>query len=159
MPTPTYTPLANITLASSAASITFSSINQSYKDYVVIACVQDTNASIMNIRPNGDTVATRSIVFMAGSGSTASSGTSATLRTNYLGNSSTAMTQYSFHFMDATATDKHKTILFRQDRSDAGTAAYVGKWDSTTAISSIVFIPTAGSFVTGSTFALYGIAA
>ena len=36
MPTPTYTPLATVTLGTSAASVTFSSIPATYRDLILI---------------------------------------------------------------------------------------------------------------------------
>jgi hypothetical protein len=36
MPTPTYTPLATVTLGSSASSVTFSSIPGTYRDLILI---------------------------------------------------------------------------------------------------------------------------
>lgn len=55
----------------------------------------------------------------------------------------------------------YKTAFMRTNTASTyGTVfAIVGLWRSTAAITSITLTPDAGSFATGSTFSLYGIAA
>jgi len=158
MPTPTYTPLANITLGSAAASVTFSSIT-SYRDYILVCNGTSASGSNWSIRLNADTGSNYSAVYMYGSGSTAGSGTEAT--TSALGGGvGTSISQSVFQIMDGSASDKHKTILNRTDKADDATYAWVNRWANTAAVTSIqVRCANGANFSTGSTFALYGVAA
>jgi len=76
MPTPTYTPLATVTLGSTAASVTFSSIPATYRDLILIITAQRTGSPVnVGMRFNGDSGSNYSSVFMTGTGSSAISGT------------------------------------------------------------------------------------
>jgi hypothetical protein len=161
MPTPTYTPLATVTLGASAASVTFSSIPATYRDLILVIIGNSSTLSAASVaaRPNNDSV-NASGVFMVGTGSTTSSATFtsgifvASLAPSNLSNS-TGIT----HIMDYSATDKHKTFLNRN--SDAGdfVGAQAERWASTSAITSLVLIPTSQSLGSGTTFSLYGVIA
>lgn len=168
MPTPTYTPLANITLGSSAASVTFSSISQAYKDLVLIANLGTTDAGYsVVIRLNGDTGSNYSRVYMLGNGSSAVSaaqdGVSLMNLTGNLGADTTISTNLIANFMDYSATDKHKSVISRTNitaGSYPGTVANAFRWANTTNVTTAAVLAGPGStFVSGSTFALYGIAA
>lgn len=159
MPTPTYTPLANITLGSSAASVTFSSISQAYRDLIYVFAGKDTNYTNQMMRFNSDSGSNYSSVRMFGNGSSASSNTVA-VAYNYIGGmSNTDNGIITVQIMDYSVTDKHKTALAVQDIATDNTMRLATRWASTSAISSIVVSPTSGSFAAGSTFALYGVAA
>jgi len=163
MPTPTYTPLASLTLSASAASVTFSSISQAYRDLVlVVNGALDTASRGVYARYNADTGSNYSIVNMAGDGSTTSSGTSSNtyMFYNYL-NSAVANERNSWivNLMDYSATDKHKTVLSRFGQAGTGAEALAGRWASTSAITSIQVISWSSNFTAGSSFALYGISA
>jgi hypothetical protein len=71
MPTPTYTPLATVTLASTASSVTFSSIPATYRDLVVVHNNFGTvnNDANSNFRFNGDSGSNYSRVYAFWSGS------------------------------------------------------------------------------------------
>jgi len=167
MPTPTYLPLANVTLGASASSVTFSSIPGTYRDLRIIFfgnLHQASSASVFT-EYNGDTTTTNyNHVRMSANGSTTSSGAQNNNRTafeiNGLEQSSNAT--FILDVMDYSATDKHKTALSR-DGANKATAqaveAFALRWSNTAAITSIRFIlGGANSFASGSTFALYGIA-
>lgn len=164
MPTPTYTPLANITLGSSAASVTFSSISQAYRDLVLVVQAATGSANTnLRIRLNSDSGANYNFVTMAGSGSATASTSSAgdTLFApgypNYdLG---TGLSDAIIHFMDYSATDKHKSMLARTDRPDAQVTAAAGRWASTSAVTGITVYVAATTFNAGTSLALFGIAA
>jgi hypothetical protein len=164
MPTPTYTALANITLGSSASSVSFSSIPATYRDLVLVAVTTVTNSSgDLQVRINNDTGSNYSTVQMGGQGS--GSGFSATytfagiLPSNNVGESTTIPTNFQLAFMDYSATNKHKTVLTRTNNAGLGTQAQANRWANTNAITSIqCAVRTAGQFSSGSTFALYGIA-
>jgi hypothetical protein len=161
MPTPTYTPLANITLGSTATSVTFSSINQTYRDLILVTNVtHSANAEIdLTIRFNGDSGANYSRVAMTGDGSTAASfAQTGNNGVNVLGASTTisaAITQV----MDYSATDKHKTVLFRGNLTSGRVSAFAARWANTAAITSLSVSVLSGNYAIGSSFALYGIVA
>jgi hypothetical protein len=156
MPTPTYTPLATVTLGSAASSVTFSSIPATYRDLIIVYVATGTSGVIVRAALNGST-ADGSTVFMGGDGTTFS-GTDSTIAIGTIdgvGNSINIV-----QFMDYTATDKHKTILSRSDRSAGSvTLAFASRWAQTTAINSISVQPTAGTMASGGIFSLYGIVA
>ena len=160
MPTPTYTALANVTLAGSSASVTFSSIPATYRDLILVfngGAV--SGAHNLTIALNSDTGANYSAVHMSGTGSsTESSGSNANRLLNYYGyleaNQNTVIIA---QFMDYSATDKHKTYLSRSNNAGNGISAVAGRWANTAAITSIA-ITTGANYSSGSTFTLFGIA-
>jgi hypothetical protein len=165
MPTPTYTPLANITLGSSAASVTFSSINTSlYRDLILVINAKHASGNnMLKFRLNSDTGSNYNAVFMEGNGSSATSGSYSSadyfgLNYNY-NNINTTGGVYILNIMDYSATDKHKTILARGNSSEQETAGVAASWASTSAVTSILCYLNSGSYAAGSSFALYGIAA
>ena len=156
MPTPTYTPLATVTLAGTASSVTFSSIPATYRDLILV-----TNATAGNnafIRYNGDSGANYTGVRIYGSGSSAASDTSDvnTINTGDLINNQVAIVQ----IMDYSATDKHKTSLTRITNPTAFVGANAFRWANTAAITSVGLHPAGvNTFAIGSTFNLYGVIA
>lgn len=169
MPTPTYTPLANLTLSSSATLVSFTSISQSYRDLVLIVNITGVTgtptAQGSGIRVNSDSGSNYNEVAMAGTGSSALSDTSSNQVFLPLSTAEGSVPSVTIvNFMDYSATDKHKTILQRGNRSDSQVNARAQRWASTSAITSIqLYAPdfisgTQDSWNAGSTFALYGIA-
>ena len=156
MPTPTYTPLATVTLAGTASSVTFSSIPATYRDLVLVSAPLHASGAGLNLTINGST-ADGSYVIMYGLGS--GSGESGTGSVVLGATSDTAQSANILQVMDYSATDKHKTFLLRSDRAGAGTLAYAQRWAQTSAITSLALVPTTGVIAIGSTFALYGIVA
>jgi hypothetical protein len=162
MPTPTYKALATITLGSSAATVTFSSIPASYRDLVLISNIRQntTGARQCNLQPNGDT-GNAFLVYMDGSGSAAFSGTTSALSMFYMASGPAANTNVISitQILDYSATDKFKTILTRAGSSFDPVSTYAAAWTSTSAITSMTIFPnTGGNLSSGSTFDLYGIA-
>jgi len=161
MPTPTYTALATITLGSSAATVTFSSIPGTYRDLVLVSNIKQntTGARQCNLQPNGDT-GNAFLVYMDGSGSAASSGTSSALSMFYMASGPAANTNVMSiaQILDYSATDKFKTILTRAGSSFDPVSAYAAQWTSTSAITSVTIFPNSGgNLSSGSSFDLYGI--
>lgn len=159
MPTPTYTPLANTTLGSSAASVTFSSISGSYRDLVFIATGTTSTITGVIMRFNGDSGSNYSSVFMDGYGSGSPGALTATGGYADVAVFSTLQANAIMNIMDYSATDKHKNIIGRQNLTDWGTRAFASRWASTSAITSLTISIAGGPvFAAGSTFTLYGIA-
>jgi hypothetical protein len=167
MPTPTYTPLATVTLASGASSVTFSSIPATYRDLVLVSVVAQVNNTGHQMRANGDTGSNYSLVQMFGDGSTATSN-SGTLAyfTPFVNNNPATNTGSPVmgmtQIMDYSATDKHKTILCTNSGL-SGLSPMVARsafrWANTAAITTLVAFAVSGDIAAGSTFNLYGIAA
>lgn len=173
MPTNAWTPLANITLGSNTATVTFSSLSQAYRDLVLVTTLRSTRASSTEdypaLRFNGDSGNNYSVVFMGGN----SGGTntfSATQDAINLGDSpassSTAglQTMAITHIMDYSTTNKHKVALNRWNAPGAApnyVAAVANRWANTGAITSLTisFPYYSGLIAAGSTIALYGVSA
>jgi len=162
MPTPTYTLIDSVTLGSSASSVTFSSIDQSYGDLVLVMdLLGDANISIYQRLNNNSTASAYSYVYMTGTGSASS--LSQSLSFFLIGNGafvrSTSRWLGIEQFLDYSATDKHKSVLGRYNNTSDGTDAMAGRWANTAAITQIESYTSNGNFVAGSTFHLYGIEA
>lgn len=157
-----YVPLANLTLTSSATSVTFSSISQAYRDLVVVVTAAKSGGNdAVTMQLNGSSSTIYSGVYMRGNGSSAASSTSGENdRFNFsggLGFLNTDGYNAVINIIDYSVTDKHKTVLCRADNAGLGTVATTARFQSTTAITSLsIFSSTA---MTSGTFALYGIAA
>lgn len=163
MPTPTYIPLANITLGSSAASVTFSSISQAYRDLVLVVSATGSAADSLRSRLNADTSTNYAVVNMTGSGSTASSSAFSGRNGFDLSvNAALSTTENllcTVQVLDYSATDKHKPVLARTGRAGQADEALALRWASTSAVTTMSVYPNSGSFTSGSSFALYGIVA
>ena len=168
MATPTYTLIDSTTLTSSASTITFSSIPQTYRDLVLVAQFETSAAAVPNMQFNLDTGSNYYYVYATGNGSsaTSSSGNTSSLSFNQEIFANTA-TPYlaTVQLLDFSATDKHKSILIRANNQQepvtglVGAGMQAGRWANTSAITSILIRTGGGNFEIGSTFSLYGIAA
>ena len=163
MPTPTYTALSTITLGSAAASVTFGSIPATYRDLILVIESQSTSTSDARLTINGSSSAIYNYVRMSGTGSSATSGSGTNQTIGVISSQpfSTASQAalLTLHFMDYSATDKHKTVLVRSNAASTGVEAIAQRWASTSAITSILVFPSTGSWSTGGVFSLYGVIA
>jgi hypothetical protein len=153
MPTPTYTPLATVTLGSAASSVTFSSIPATYRDLILVFEGTVASGAFARIQFNSDTASNYSNVLIKNNGSALITGDNiafAELQATY----NNAIGQ----IMDYSATDKHKTVLTRSNQPTGHVIASAGRWANTAAITSIRLFVSAGNYSTGSRFDLYGIA-
>lgn len=150
-----FIPLANITLGSAQATVTFSSISGAYRDLRVVVS-NATGALVLRVNINNDVSTTSYFsVVMAGDGTSTVSSSSSGYA--YMENHVYASyNQWYYDFLDYSATDKHKSVLVRI--SDAGSAvqASTGRWASTSAVTSIKFTAFS-NFPVGATLSLYGI--
>lgn len=157
----TYTPIATQTLASAAASITFSSISGSYTDLIIIASHKATaNPNYLYITLNGDTASNYSFTNLSGNGSAAASVRSTSITAG--GGGSVAATNFTvsvLNFQNYANTTTYKTMLNRNGTADVGTEVTASLWRSTAAITSILLSYYGNDFATGSSFTLYGIKA
>lgn len=157
MPTPTYDLIASNVLSTSASSVSFSSISGSYRDLVIVVTATTSVNAQLRVRPNGATTNLSSVT-AEGNGSTTASVTYTNIgEMSSFNNLGSAVSVQVIQIMDYAQTDKHKTILIRNNRADTGVAMIVGRWGQTTAITSVDLLPDGGTFSSGSSFYLYGI--
>ena len=163
----TYTLISSQVLASSASTVTFSSIPATYTDLVIRASIRTDRAAVEDwlfIKFNGVTT-NRSYTRLTGSGSAVASGRSTTGivlgETNAATSTSNTFSNQEIYIPSYTAS-QNKPMSGIGMQEDNAAAAYMmasaGLWSSTAAITEINLYPETGpNFVTGSSFYLYGI--
>jgi hypothetical protein len=160
----TYEPIATQTLSGSAASITFSSIPQTYTDLVIVGSyyvTYPTNRLTQIQVGNGsiDTGANYSSNYMGGNSSSTFAGKSnndsGINGPNHYSNFSASFV-YLFNY---TNTTTYKTILTRGGTTNGNEGATTGTWRNTAAINTVLWQPNGDNFGINSTFTLYGIKA
>jgi hypothetical protein len=159
----TYVALATTTTASSAASVTFSSLG-AYTDLVIVCNGGSSTSADLHIQFNGDTATNYSRTVLSGNGTAASSSRQSSVayyRADSLGYLNTSFPNFVgvVNIMNYSNTTTYKTILSRTNNAGTGVDASVGLWRNTAAITSITLFPDVGTFTNGSTFSLYGILA
>jgi hypothetical protein len=156
----TYTPIATTTLVSSASSYTFSSIAGSYTDLILVIAGTLNSSSSVYLQVNSDTGTNYSRTYLQGNGTSATTGRDSSQTYMALGYlNSTAQGNCIFQLQNYSNTTTYKTVLCRSGVADDLTRAMVGLWRSTSAITSILVAPVSGSFASGTSLTLYGIAA
>lgn len=164
------TPLANLTLGSNQATVTFSSIPNTYRDlyFVFTGRSGTSNTSAPAIRMNNDsTAANYKGQYFTGTSGSISNGSIGTANNamailDAATISNTSNMTIVIHIMDYSATDKLKTVITRYGQGAAqGTGLIVARWASTSAITTVTFGNdfSTNLFQSGATFALYGVSA
>ena len=161
----TYVALATQTLASAAASVTFSSISGAYTDLVLVTNIKGSTASYPQFRLNSDTASNYSDTELGGNGTSAVSGRNSNSTLGYFSRSAVFSTSnFSFNaiinFQNYSNTTTHKKTIIRTGAASREVVLIFGSWRSTSAINQIQILAAgAGNFNIGTTFTLYGIAA
>jgi hypothetical protein len=161
----TYEPISSQTLGTATATVTFSSIPQTYTDLIFIISAASTVAQDPFCRLNSDSGTNYSYTTLTGNGGSASSarGTNQTsMSLNYFGSDSTTLGENArvIQFLNYSNTTTYKTMVARGGRGNTdGLSLMINLWRNTAAITSVVFSPSSGNYITGSTFTLYGIKA
>jgi hypothetical protein len=161
----TYEPIATSTLSSSQATITFDSISGSYTDLILVTMAKTVSGQAgLRIRFNSDSGANYGNVYVYGTGSTsgsvADSGTGTSIVLGYgAAMDSTSLLVSTTHIMNYSNATTFKITISRNGDGGEGVDFHVGQRRSTSAITRIDLLPTSGTFASGSTFSLYGIAA
>lgn len=158
MPTPTYDLLASSVLGSATSTVTFSSISGSYRDVVIVFNGGVTSRTGQFLEFNGDTTsANYSNIYAYGSGASAFTGSAANrIFAEVIENS--ANNNAIIHIMDYSATNKHKTSLIRVNNATPnGVEMRAFRWANTSAITSISLVASGTTWLSGSSFYLYGI--
>jgi hypothetical protein len=161
--TGTYTLIDGVNVSgTSTASITFSSIPQTYTDLVVVANCSGPSGDPF-VRLNGDTGANYSDTWVEGRSSGAVSGRYTNRNFFYFGYEGTTRASIKmssiFNIEDYSNTTTFKTSIWRYGDVDYSVEAHVGLWRNTSAVTSVVIGLTAGNFNSGSSVRLYGIEA
>jgi hypothetical protein len=176
----TYEPIATTTLGSAASSISFTSIDQTYTDLVIVASVRGEVSGHLYARWGNnayDSGTNYSSTGMFGRrngintaeerGSERSSNFAYARLTPFTYSVPSATSTFGTvitHIQNYSNTTTHKTALARASTATnvayAGTEAAVILWRSTSAINQIQFTIAGGhNFETGTTITLYGIKA
>lgn len=153
MPTPTYTLIDSTVLGTTAASVTFSSITQDYRDLIVVVNVDSD--SIGHQLVHGGATANDAAVWAFGDGTSTGSNQATNV---YIGSYYQAR-QVAWQIMDYSATDKYKTILMRGNGAADGVVMVAGSWAFTSAVTSVQVLIQSGLYPVGTSFYLYGVAA
>jgi hypothetical protein len=166
----TYTPLATYTVSgTSTTEIQFSSISAGYTDIVIIGNL-GADQGYPSARFNSDTGSNYSVTNLWGNGSSAASNRAtnravADISYEVYTTTTGVNTNYICHVMNYSNTSVYKTMLSRVNSASYGTSATAVLWRSTAAINNIKLQSSSGNgaalgtFLAGSTFTLYGIAA
>lgn len=145
------------TLSGTASSLIFGSIPDKYRDLILVVQGGVTSNFQFRVRFNGDTGSNYPYVQMYGepNGYGSDANTLDHIRAVFGNTANTGVA--TLQIMDYSATDKHKTVLAReQGMSESYIVARASRWANNSAISSIEIIPHAGSLQTGTTFSLWG---
>lgn len=166
----TYTLIASNTLSSSAASVTFSSIPNTYNDLVLRCSTRDTiNSYNYTIAVGGAAGSYSETVLFAETttpGSTSTSNTDPFGTTSYLLGNASGDTANTFGSAEmylpnyTSSTNKPVSIVSVRERNIAnglGLSLLAGLVRYTSAVSSITIASAGSSFEVGSSFFLYGI--
>jgi hypothetical protein len=157
--------IAHQELASAAASITFSSIPQTFTDLYLVFSLRgnQTVTRTAQLKFNTSTAgfSTRTLL---GNGSSASSFTATNRFAQIAGTDSTASTfTNDALYIPNYASAANKSFSIDHVRENNATASSqeitAGLWSNTAALTSVEIFPDVGSFVTGSSATLYGILA
>lgn len=165
----TYTLISSNVLGASAASVTFSSIPQTYTDLTILCSVRTDDAattSNLDVRFNGSTSSYNSVVLRTTNNTITSINQSlGYLRSYWINASSSTGITFSnceLYIPNYTSSqNKASSIVSMFEQSAAG--SYFGMngslWQNTAAINSITLYANLGglNFVSGSSFYLYGI--
>lgn len=149
-----------------AASITFSSIPQTFTDLVIKVSSRDTATDfILSLQFNGDTGSNYTSKLIQGDGASATSQGSTSTKIPTImsdGSTDTASTFASGDvYIPNYRSANYKSVSVDSATENNAATAYMrlgaSIWSSTSAITSITLFPPTGTFVQYSTFSLYGI--
>lgn len=168
----TYEPISSQTIGTAVATVTFSSIPQTYTDLIIVAT--GTFASMDAYSPyfrfNSDSTTTYAQTVLSGNGSTVTSSRTSNQAQFYSGavtgwdTSDAERALFIANIFNYSNSTTFKTTLIRQSLpagSSQGTELLCGLWRSTAAITTIAITGnTSGTFSTvGTRLTLYGIKA
>jgi hypothetical protein len=163
----TYDPIATTTLGSAQATVTFSSIPQTYTDLILITQGRHNSSGVnkdVYLQFNQDTATNYSSTRLYGDGSSALSdrltGWTAVWDGYWSGTDVSGRSMTITQIMNYSNTTTYKTTLTRQQAISHGSVwATVALWRSTSAVTRLDLTIPSVSFDTGTTFSLFGVKA
>ncbi len=160
MPTPTYTPIATVTLTSAVPDVIFNNIPATYRDLILVATQGVASSMSAVLRFNTDAgVGNYRYQSFRGNGTTATAYGQATSYIAITETAFTTNTQYQIQILDYSATDKGKTIVGRHNNAANDASMVCGRWVGTAAVNRVWLTFFGINATAGSTFSLYGIVA
>lgn len=159
----TYEPIATTTLGSAAASITFSSIPNTYTDLKLIVKLLPTGALRPRLEFNSDAGTNYCALLFTGAGDGGIASMNLYTATNYINVTNGSPGNYPVFIeidIQSYANSTYKTTLckYYYDSTTGGRISYgTGTWLSTSAISTIRLFASTLTFEPSSTATLYGI--
>ena len=161
--------IASNDLTATASSVTFSSIPQGYTDLKIVGSTRDdrsafSNSPVVMTHINGSSVTGASVKNLGGNGSSAFSESYSQLwagqssRTANTANTFSNWECYIPNYTSSNAKSFSSDAVTENNATEAGQSLAASLWTGTAAISSLTLTPSyATTFLTGSTFTLYGI--
>jgi hypothetical protein len=159
----TLIPIQTYTLSATTASVTFSNIPQSYTDLkIIVSARTDSTSPNILFSINGST-STFSCMALYSDGASVSNTASVPRVVSYTSLSTdTASTfgnteVYIPNYTSSSSKSYSVDTVSENNATTAYAGLFAGLWATGSAITSLTFTPSSGSFVAGSTFTLYGI--
>lgn len=160
----TYKLITSTTLTGTQASVTISSIPATYTDLLVKTSIRYNGSSGQSVFVRFNSATTNySMVYIEGSGSSVGANawntTGIWVDTTYSTDSS-IFTNAEFYIPNYTGSNYKSVssdITSENNASATDLSLIAGLWSDASAINSLYFYPNSGSFVSGSTFYVYGI--
>ena len=152
----TYEPIQTQVLTGTQATVTFSSIPQTYTDLILITAGPTSVETDLDAVINADTGTNYSFTYVYGDGSTAISGRGTNQSRVVVGRGGSNPTGIA-HFLNYANTTIYKTSIARTNLPSSITMIFVNVWRNTNAITSIELKPSTGTLSSGFTATLYGI--
>jgi len=158
--------IERVELDSSASSITFSSIPQTFAHLQILILARSDGAATIDtiaVSFNGTGDTDESSIQLFADGSTAESGTNTIIKGGPVPTPSLTANTFSntsFYVSNYTASQAKPTSMDAVIENNATLTSlelHAGLWDNTSAITSIAFSLSSSNFVTGTTISLYGI--
>ena len=156
----TYEKVQSTTLDSTQSSVSFTSISGAYTDLVLIInpIANAASDSYPYIRFNSDSSTNYSRTFFRGTGTATSADRASNEDRGYLIGGNVVQTNNAFNgIVNINNYSSYSSRTNSPTGTNASAEGLVGMWRSTSAITSITIYCGSNSFVSGSTFALYGI--
>jgi hypothetical protein len=160
----TYEPISTQTLPSNTATVTFSSIPQTYTDLILVHAYDlASGAGSMYMRFNSDSGTNYNFTYIFGNGSAAGAGRGANQTGVVAGRAAIGGQGGGYtHIFNYTNSTIYKTVLSRSFGLIASASPWfsTNMWRNTNAITSITCTDeSGGNFAAGGVFTLYGIKA
>jgi hypothetical protein len=155
------TALANLTLGSSQAAVTFSSISTSFRDLRVVITGTSNSGAFFRINGEGSGGPYSLVTMESNSASlfsTSTASNTANVVWNTAGFNVGGVGCWNLDFFDYAQTNKQKPILSRFSIMSGASNTFYYRYSNTVAITSIEF-NSGGSWAAGTTFTLYGVSA